>query len=155
MRLGPIALALMVGAGAGPAAAADFAAGEALYRQECARCHGADLKGEPDWQTPAAGGRIKAPPHDESGHTWMHSDQELFEMVKTGRGAAAAPGYVSDMPVFAGRLSDDEIRAVLAFIASRWPPGHRAYQILLDPNFDPARLPPGDWQLPQMCLPQK
>ena len=146
---------MMVSAGAAPAAAADLARGEALYRRECARCHGADLKGEPGWQTPAADGRIKAPPHDESGHTWMHSDQELFRIVKSGQGAAAAPGYVSPMPVFAGRLADDEISDVLAFIASRWPPGHRAYQIMLEPGFDPARLPPGDWKLPQMCLPQK
>jgi mono/diheme cytochrome c family protein len=29
-------------------------------------------------------------------------------------------GYQSDMPGFAGKLSDDEIRSVLAFIESRW-----------------------------------
>lgn len=35
--------------------------------------------------------------------------------------AYAPPGYESDMPAFGGTLSDEEIRAVLAFIASRWP----------------------------------
>ncbi len=155
MRWGPIALAMITGAVALPAAGAELARGEMLYQRECARCHGADLKGEPGWQTPTANGRIKAPPHDESGHTWMHPEPELFQTVKSGRGAAAAPGYVSDMPLFADHLPDDDIRAVLAFIASRWPPGHRAYQIMLEPGFDPARLPTGDWQLPKICLPQK
>jgi mono/diheme cytochrome c family protein len=32
----------------------------------------------------------------------------------------APPGYQSDMPGFAGELSDEEIRAVLAYIASHW-----------------------------------
>ena len=155
MRPSPFALAMIAVAAFGASATADTGQGETLYQRECARCHGADLKGESGWQNPAANGRIKAPPHDETGHTWMHSEQELFQLVKSGPGATAAPGYVSDMPAFGGRLTDDEIRAVLEFIASRWPPGHRAYQILLDPNFDPARLPAGDWQLPRMCLPPK
>jgi len=30
------------------------------------------------------------------------------------------PGYASDMPAFGGKLSDNEIRSVLAFIASHW-----------------------------------
>lgn len=33
----------------------------------------------------------------------------------------APAGYESDMPAFGGILSDDEIRAVLAFIKSTWP----------------------------------
>jgi mono/diheme cytochrome c family protein len=32
----------------------------------------------------------------------------------------APPGYESDMPAFAGKLSDGEIRAVLAYIESHW-----------------------------------
>jgi mono/diheme cytochrome c family protein len=32
----------------------------------------------------------------------------------------APPGYESDMPAFAGKLSDEEIRAVLAYIKSHW-----------------------------------
>lgn len=35
----------------------------------------------------------------------------------------APKGYESDMPGFAGRLSDGEIWAVLAFIKSKWSPG--------------------------------
>lgn len=35
-------------------------------------------------------------------------------------GKYAPPGYETDMPAFGGTLSDDEIRAVPAFIKSHW-----------------------------------
>jgi len=64
---------------------------------------------------------MPAPPHDDSGHTWHHTDQALFGMVKKGLVPDyAPPGYESDMPAFGGTLSDAEIRGVLAFIASHW-----------------------------------
>jgi mono/diheme cytochrome c family protein len=62
---------------------------------------------------------MPAPPHDESGHTWHHSDQDLFKMSKFGVGAVI-PGYESDMPAFEGILSDGQLMAVLAYIKSRW-----------------------------------
>jgi mono/diheme cytochrome c family protein len=64
---------------------------------------------------------MPAPPHDESGHTWHHPDQVLFSITKHGLVPPyAPPGYESDMPAFGGVLSDDEIRAVFAFIRSHW-----------------------------------
>jgi hypothetical protein len=64
---------------------------------------------------------MPAPPHDDSGHTWHHPDEVLFGITKNGLVLPyAPPGYQSDMPAFAGTLSDEEIRAVLAYIASRW-----------------------------------
>lgn len=43
-------------------------------------------------------------------------------MTKHGMVPPLAPeGYESDMPAYAGVLSDDEIRAVLAWIQSTWP----------------------------------
>ncbi|MCW5719495.1 MAG: cytochrome c, partial [Bauldia sp.] len=59
-------------------AAADLRAGQTLYLANCASCHGVDLEGQPNWQTPLADGRFPAPPHDETGHTWHHSDAQLF-----------------------------------------------------------------------------
>jgi mono/diheme cytochrome c family protein len=95
------------------------AQGEALYRQHCAACHGARLEGQPNWQSRDARGRLPAPPHDDSGHTWHHDDQVLFEVTKHGL-TKVAPGYESDMPAFAATLNDREIVAVLAYIKSRW-----------------------------------
>jgi len=72
-------------------------------------------------------GRLPAPPHDESGHTWHHSDKQLFIIVKNGL-AAIAPGYESDMPTFGGVLTDVQIMAVLGYIKSTWPERAQAYQ---------------------------
>lgn len=96
------------------------ALGKQVYARECASCHGVNLEGQPDWRVRLANGRMPAPPHDVSGHTWHHSDRVLFDITK--RGPAAYPaGYVTDMPAYAERLSDREIAAVIAYIKSTWP----------------------------------
>jgi mono/diheme cytochrome c family protein len=108
---------------AGCDAKVDLALGEKLYAQQCASCHGANLEGQPDWRKRLPNGRFPAPPHDASGHTWHHPDEVLFAITKHGLVPPYAPaGYESDMPAFGGKLSDQEIRAVLAYIESRWPP---------------------------------
>ena len=100
---------------------ATLALGAKLYAQHCASCHGARLEGQPDWRRRLPSGRMPAPPHDESGHTWHHPDEVLFGITKQGLVPPyAPPGYQSDMPGFANVLSDEEIRAVLAYIASHW-----------------------------------
>ena len=99
----------------------DLALGGTIYAQHCAGCHGAKLEGQPDWRQRLANGRMPAPPHDDSGHTWHHPDEVLFGITKHGLVPPYAPAdYQSDMPAFAGVLTDSEIRAVLAYIASHW-----------------------------------
>jgi mono/diheme cytochrome c family protein len=105
-----------------------IAQGRQIYSDQCAACHGANLEGQPDWRTPLPSGRLPAPPHDETGHTWHHSDDVLFRIVKEGTAAVVGGGYESDMPGFAGVLSDAEIRAVLDYIKSTWPERERSHQ---------------------------
>ncbi len=109
------------------AASAEIAAGRQLYAVHCAACHGRNLEGQPNWQTQLANGRLPAPPHDASGHTWHHSDAELFTIVQKGV-SALVPGYASDMPAFEGVLTDDQAASVLMFIKSTWPDRERDYQ---------------------------
>lgn len=52
--------------------------GRKLYDQACASCHGAMLEGQPNWRQRKADGRLPAPPHDPSGHTWHHPDAVLL-----------------------------------------------------------------------------
>lgn len=104
-----------------------IARGRVLYDQTCASCHGANLEGQPDWKQRLDNGKMPAPPHDASGHTWHHSDSQLFTITKWGLGAVVE-GYDSDMPAFDGILTDEEIRAVLGFIKSTWPARERRYQ---------------------------
>jgi len=127
--------------------------GAALYAERCATCHGGSLEGQNNWQTVGANGRLRAPPQDEHGHSWMHSDEELFRIVKFSVRDTAAPGYVSDMPDFDGVLSDADVLATLAYIKSRWPIGVRVYQAALNPQA--LGMPSGasgvDWKLPKDC----
>ena len=96
------------------------ARGKVVYAQQCASCHGAKLEGQPSWRERPPNGRLPAPPHDATGHTWHHSDNELFQMVKYGI-PEIVPGYETDMPRYDGILSDSDIWAVLSFIESSWP----------------------------------
>lgn len=101
--------------------AEQIAAGQTLYAANCAACHGSKLEGEPNWMVRKKNGRLPAPPHDASGHTWHHADEQLFGIVKNGLTAYAPAGYATDMPAFKNILSDTEILAILAYIKSRWP----------------------------------
>ena len=98
--------------------------GKALYAEHCASCHGANLEGQPEWRRRMPNGRLPAPPHDESGHTWHHADAVLIDITKNGLvpGKTAPDDYQSDMPAYGSILSDEEIVAVLAYIKSTWPP---------------------------------
>lgn len=96
-------------------------AGSAIYRDECAACHERNREGQPNWRRRDAAGYLPAPPHDETGHTWHHGDQELLDMVKYGPQAVAGADYQTRMPAYRGILSDPEILAVLSFIKSSWP----------------------------------
>lgn len=95
--------------------------GKALYGRYCLACHGANLEGQPNWRERDAAGYLPAPPHDQSGHTWHHADQQLFTITKDGIAAIAGNDYRTNMRAFSEQLSDDQIWSVLAYIKSTWP----------------------------------
>jgi mono/diheme cytochrome c family protein len=106
----------------------DVQRGASLYAEYCASCHGTNLKGQPDWRIRRSDGRLPAPPHDETGHTWHHPDQQLFDITKFGSEAMIGSGYKSDMMGFGDTLNDAEIWDILAFIKSNWPDRERQIQ---------------------------
>ena len=113
--------------------AARIASGKGIYDKHCAACHGANLEGEPNWRSRKSSGRMPAPPHDDSGHTWHHPDDVLFGITRGGVAPPfGPPGYESDMPGFGAVLSDSQIRDVLAYIKSRWSPRSRDAQRKID-----------------------
>ncbi len=95
--------------------------GSQVYNAQCAECHGNNLQGQANWRTRKADGLLPAPPHAAAGHSWHHSDQELFDYTRGGGQALMPDGKKSGMPAFADRLNDQDIWAVLAFIKSTWP----------------------------------
>lgn len=97
-------------------------AGARIYTQHCAACHGVRGEGQPNWRERDADGRLPAPPHDASGHTWHHPDAQLFAIVKHGLAKLIdQPDYPTNMPSYDGVLSDNEIVAVLSWIKAQWP----------------------------------
>ncbi len=108
--------------------APDLARGAAIYAEACAACHGANLEGQPDWRSPGPDGRLPAPPHDGTGHTWHHPDRILLDITLRGTAAVVGNGYQSNMPGFADSYSEDELRDVLEWIKTRWPDRARAHQ---------------------------
>ncbi len=95
--------------------------GQGVYAEHCGSCHGYSLEGQPKWQEPLPSGRLRAPPHDNTGHTWHHPDDALFGMTKLGMEPFMPAGYESDMPAYGEVLTDTEIWAVLSFIKRAWP----------------------------------
>ena len=104
--------------------------GQTVYANQCAVCHGAKLEGQTDWRKPGPDRRLPAPPHDESGHTWHHSDRELIRVVQRGlvAGVDRPSDYRGNMPAFGQVLTREEIVAVLSFIKSTWSFDYRAWQ---------------------------
>lgn len=118
----------------------DLANGQALYAEQCAACHGANLEGQPEWRTPDENGVLPAPPHDQTGHTWHHDNQLLFEYSKLGGAAAlearGVTGFASGMPGFRETLTDEEIWDILAYIRSTWPERVQDVQASRNPPHD-------------------
>lgn len=119
-----------------PSNAALISQGKEVYRAECASCHGEYLEGEQNWQTRGDDGLLPAPPHDETGHTWHHPDQILFDITKLGVAEAAnLTDYESAMPAYQGSLSDEEIIAVLSWIKAQWPEEIQARHDILNERY--------------------
>ena len=95
------------------------------YQEHCASCHGVNLEGQANWRIPDENGTLPAPPHDESGHTWHHETQMLFDYTKLGGQVtletAGIMNYTSGMPAYGALLNDEEIWEILSYIRSTWP----------------------------------
>lgn len=107
--------------GADPTDMQQVARGKTLYEARCAACHGVNLEGQPNWRERMPNGRLPAPPHDATGHTWEHSDRAIFDVTKFGFASKAGTSYATDMRAFKEELSDEEIWAVISYTKSRWP----------------------------------
>lgn len=127
--------------------------GKQLYRSNCAGCHGRKLQGQLLWQVQDQFFGRRAPAHDQTGHTWQHSDEELFHMTKFGRFLTTPPTVKSYMPAYGQTISDEQILAVIAYIKATWPLGLRVSQALLNPGYAgmPRNADTVEWRLPPTC----
>ena len=118
----------------------DLMLGETLYGAHCASCHGVNLEGQPNWTVADENGVLPAPPHDETGHTWHHDNQLLFDYTFLGGQAALArrgvTGFTSGMPGFEAVLTEAEVWSILAYIQSTWPEQVQEIQASRNPPHD-------------------
>jgi mono/diheme cytochrome c family protein len=95
---------------------AQLSMGKQVYTGHCASCHGAQAQGAVDWRKRDADGHYPAPPLNGSGHTWHHSLEVLENTIRHG-----SPPGKGKMPAWEGKLNDEQIDAVIAWIQSTWP----------------------------------
>lgn len=102
--------------------------GHTVYQQYCASCHGAQGEGAPDWKKRNERGELPPPPHDETGHTWRHSDAMLYRMISEGwQDPFNKTGHLT-MPPFKDILTPHEIKAVIAYLKTLWTAEQRQFQ---------------------------
>lgn len=75
--------------------------GEAIYKQNCAVCHGSDGEANTPVAKALKAQSLKAPAIVKK------PDAELIEFVKKGKG---------NMPAFGTKLSDSQIKEVIAYV---------------------------------------
>ncbi len=85
-----------------------------VYRQHCASCHGPNGEAKANWRIPGPDGRYPPPPLDGSAHAWHHSTETLEKMIREGSQDGA-------MPAWEGKLTNQQIEDVVAWIKSLWP----------------------------------
>jgi mono/diheme cytochrome c family protein len=138
---------------ADPENVAAVAEGKRLYVRVCAGCHGRRLQGQLLWQLQDQFVGRRAPAHDQTGHTWEHSDEDLFYMTKFGRFRTTPESVKSYMPAYGQTLTDGQILATIAYIKATWPLGLRVSQALLNPDYlgMPQNAETVEWRLPPNC----
>ena len=95
---------------------AQVARGKAVYEKACMECHGVGGRGQPgDWRIRDADGYYPPPPLDDSAHAWHHPTAVLLQVIRDG-----SPQGEGKMPAWKGKLTEQEMQDVVAYIKSLW-----------------------------------
>jgi mono/diheme cytochrome c family protein len=99
----------------------DLSETKLLYEKNCSNCHGAYMQGAKNWMSEKdEDGANLPPPLNGTGHTWHHSEDLLFNIIKYG-GYYHDEKYDGKMLGFENNLSDDEIYSIINYIYNSWP----------------------------------
>ena len=90
--------------------------GGKVFQQNCAKCHGEQAQGDPNWRYRDASGMFPPPPLNGTAHTWHHPMAVLKEVITHG-----SPQGQGRMPAWGGKLSEQEIEDVIAWFQAKWP----------------------------------
>ena len=94
-----------------PVSAEQLARAKSLFNEKCARCHGADGRGE------TVVGRMLSVPDFTDEQWWKKEarDARFIESITEGR---------DEMPAFGKKLSRNEIRSLVAYVRRFGKPAH-------------------------------
>ena len=91
-----------------------------IYANNCASCHGKNLQGQVGWQNQLDDdGHRLAPPLNGTAHTWHHSPEYLYRVIKYGF-TSFDPNYEGKMLGNSG-LSDEEVWELVSYMKEVWP----------------------------------
>ena len=62
----------------------------------------------------------RPPPLNGSGHAWHHPKQTLHDMIKFGSPVDDSGKLTGRMPAWTGKLTDEQIDAIIAWFQSLW-----------------------------------
>lgn len=91
------------------------AAGERVFKDNCAVCHGQSAEASPDWKKTGPDGHYPPPPLNGTAHAWHHPIGQLRRAVQEG---GQRLGGV--MPPFKQILDAKQIDEAIAYFQSMW-----------------------------------
>ena len=96
--------------------------GVQLYAANCQVCHG---------DREAQGSTGRAPPHNDTGHTWHHPDAQLKDWVLNGK-------FPGAMPPFRDALTEEQVDTILSYIKTWWTTEQRESQADISQRYQEA-----------------
>ena len=90
--------------------------GSAIFKTNCAECHGQNAQATPDWKQTDAAGKYPPPPLNGTGHAWHHDLAQLRKSIQEG-----GQKLGGSMPPFLEKLSAAQIDQAIAYFQSKWP----------------------------------
>ncbi|GEM_PF-2529162 len=83
-------------------------AGQTVFVERCQVCHGVEGRG------------LIGPSLDATGHTYEHTDENLYRTI--------THGTIAGMPSWRDGLSPNEVRQVIAYLKTLWTDQQRDFQ---------------------------
>ena len=93
----------------------DVDAGEIVFANNCAICHGKKAQKTINWKKTLADGSYPPPPLNGSAHAWHHPYSQLFRIISNG-----GKSYDGNMPSFKDKLTLKQRETAIAYFQHFW-----------------------------------
>lgn len=90
-------------------------AGQKVFSNNCAICHGQNAQKTVNWKKTLADGSYPPPPLNGSAHAWHHPYSQLFRIVSNG-----GKSYDGKMPPFKDKLTPKQREEAISYFQHFW-----------------------------------